>query len=319
MNKLQERIALKRIGEVSYNNCGEKMTIIKYNDCDNVTVQFENDFCVSNIQYGNFKRGAVRGNIEVKHKPLLSDRIGEISYSNIGNEKMIIIEYIRADKVVIKFESGYITTKTYKAFTKGEVRNPYYRSLYNIGFIGEGKYKVHENNKITRRYKIWWHMMRRCYDIESYEKKHSYAPCIVCEEWHNFQNFGKWYDENYYEIPNEVICIDKDILTKGNKIYSPEMCVFVPQPINSLFTKDEIRRGNCVIGVTLDLNNRYRAQYNVDGEITYLGAYETEEEAYNVYKVHKEILIKQIADKYKNYIPSKLYEAMYKYEVEITD
>jgi len=312
LNTLQEKTTMKRTGEVNYNKQGEKMTIIKYIDCNNVVVQFENGYC-NTVQYGNFKRGSVKSQDDA------SERIGEISYSNIGNEKMTLIEYKNVNNVVIKFESGYITTKSYKAFINGEVRNPYFKSLYDIGFIGEGKYKVREGNKISRRYKIWWHMMNRCYNIDSYEKKHSYAPCIICEEWHNFQNFAKWYDENYYLIRNEIMCIDKDILFKGNKIYSPETCVFVPQCINSLFTKRDIDRGNCVIGVTLDKNNKYRAQYNVNGEITYLGAYGTEIEAYDVYKTHKEILIKQIADKYKNYIPNKLYEAMYKYEVDITD
>ena len=317
MNKLQERTALKRIGEIAYNNCGEKMTIIKYDNCDNVTVQFDNNLCVNNIQYGNFKRGAVKGNIEVKRKPILSNRVGEVSYSNVSGEEMTIIEYNGAYNVVIKFKGGYITTKSYKAFINGEVRNPYYKSVYGIGYIGEGKYKVNQIPK--KRYKTWSHMMNRCYNLESYEKKHSYFPCIVCDEWHNFQNFAQWYDKNYYEIPNEVMCIDKDILIKGNKTYNSETCVFVPQPINNLFTKDDVRRGEQVIGVTKDRNGSYRAQYNVNGNITYLGAYSTEDEAFNIYKTNKEKLIKDIADKYKKYIPQKLYNAMYKYEIEITD
>ena len=257
MNTTQkEKMALKRIGEVSYNKYNEKMTIIKYNDCNDITVQFEDEFTTT-AQYGNFKRGMV-GGIERSRK-IPNNKVGEVSYSNISNEKMTIIEYIDSHKVIIRFESGYTTTKSYEAFKKGEVRNPYYKSLYGIGFIGEGKYKVHIDNKTTRTYKIWWHMMNRCYNIKSYEKKHSYAPCTVCEEWHNYQNFGKWYDENYYEIPNEIMCIDKDILIKGNKLYSSDTCVFVSQPINSLFTKDDARRGNYVIGVTLDKNNKFRA------------------------------------------------------------
>jgi hypothetical protein len=162
-------------------------------------------------------------------------------------------------------------------------------------------------------------MMRRCYDIKSYEKIHSYASCYVCDEWKNFQNFAEWYDKNYYEICNETMCIDKDILSKGNKIYSPKTCVFVPQPINSLFTKDEIRRGDCVIGVTKTQYNTFKAQCNVNGNVTYLGTYNSEHIAFNVYKKYKEELIKDIANKYKNYIPENLYQAMYEYKVEITD
>ena len=39
----------------------------------------------------------------------------------------------------------------------------------------------------------------------------------------------------------------------------------------------------------------------------------------NVTIPYKEKVIKQIAEEYKNVIPQKVYEAMYKYEVEITD
>ena len=37
------------------------------------------------------------------------------------------------------------------------------------------------------------------------------------------------------------------------------------------------------------------------------------------YKIMKETYIKQIADEYKELIPNILYNALYKYEVEITD
>ena len=43
------------------------------------------------------------------------------------------------------------------------------------------------------------------------------------------------------------------------------------------------------------------------------------EEAFKSYKTFKEKYIKQVADEYKDKIPKKLYDAMYRYEVEITD
>lgn len=51
----------------------------------------------------------------------------------------------------------------------------------------------------------------------------------------------------------------------------------------------------------------------------YLGLYETQEKAFEVYKYYKERNIKQIADYYKNQIPERLYNGLYNYEVEITD
>ena len=51
----------------------------------------------------------------------------------------------------------------------------------------------------------------------------------------------------------------------------------------------------------------------------FIGRYDTIEEAFLNYKQFKENNIKQTADKYKDLIPQKLYEALYKYEVEIND
>lgn len=119
---------------------------------------------------------------------------------------------------------------------KGNVRNVYDRNLFNVGYLGEGIYKSKVNRKNTTQYNAWQNMLRRCYN-ESYQEKHpTYIGCEVIKEWHNFQNFTKWYDENYYEIEGQIMDLDKDIMVIGNKIYSPETYLFVPQSINKLFT-----------------------------------------------------------------------------------
>ena len=116
------------------------------------------------------------------------------------------------------------------------------------------------------------------------------------------------------------MCLDKDLLHKGNKIYSPETCVFVPQRINTLICNRALDRGNYPIGVTFKKGlNKYNARCNVNNERIDLGVFLTEIEAFNTYKHFKESLIKEMADKYKNKIPKILYDAMYKYEININD
>lgn len=245
-------------------------------------------------------------------------KVGEINYNKSGN-KMEIINYFNARNIVIKFENNFTVTTTYNSFKKGTIKNPYEKSVYNIGYLGEGKYKSKVNNKKTKQYKSWIAMFQRCYNIKCLEYRPTYIECTICEEWHSFQNYGKWFDNNYYEIENEKIEIDKDILTKGNKIYSPETCVFVPQNINKLFTKHGRKRGLYPIGVYYRKNNnKYRSQCCNNGE-KYLGDYNTPEEAFLVYKNYKEKIIKNIADNYKNIIPEKLYYALYNYKIDIND
>lgn len=254
-----------------------------------------------------------------------NNRIGEVRINNFGS-KMIIIGYRKSIDIDIYFpEYNWKTKADYSNFLKGSLKCPYEPRIYGIGFLGEGKYKTKENGKITKSYDHWRQMLRRCYDPYTINKQLTYANCFVCEEWHNFQNFAQWWEENYYEIEEERMCLDKDILIKDNKIYSPETCLIVPERINILFTKSDAKRGKCPIGVDWHkANNKFRARCSIlnkenNKELIYLGLYNTSEEAFLAYKIFKEKYIKEIADEYKDLIPSKLYKSMYKYEIEIDD
>jgi hypothetical protein len=165
-------------------------------------------------------------------------------------------------------------------------------------------------------------MLTRCYSEKRREINYlSYENCTVCEEWHNYQNFKKWYELNYYEIEEEEMELDKDILYKNNKIYSPQTCIFVPYSINLLFIKPNKRK--LPQGVCYDKNrNKYIAQIicinkNLNKGHISLGRYNTVEEAFFVYKNAKEDYVKQLAEIYKvKYsIPDALYNAMLCYKV----
>lgn len=255
------------------------------------------------------------------------NRIGEINYNTFGS-KMIISKYRKYSDIDVYFPQYNWTFKhiAYKEFKNGKIKCPYERRVFGIGYIGEGKYKVSDNGKKTKCYRTWQNMLQRCYDEKHRYKNPTYENCKVCKEWLNYQNFAEWYYKNYYEIKDEIMCLDKDILNKGNKIYLPENCVFVPQIINKLFTKSDKSRGEYPIGVNYNKKNKkfvaycniYDFKENKQKRI-HLGYYNTIEKAFQVYKQFKENHIKKIADYYKEQIPQKLYDAMYKYEVEITD
>jgi len=251
------------------------------------------------------------------------DRIGEVNLNKYGNE-MKIIEYVNNTNIVVEFKDGYKNQVWYSQFLEGYVSNPYDRSCYDIGFLDEGEYKTKLNNKFTPHYRRWSNMMSRCYNVKTHIKQPSYIGCSVAPEWHSFQVFAKWYDDNYYWIDGNKMCLDKDILLKGNKIYSPENCVFVPERINILFVKHDEYRGNLPIGVvlhkrTVKMNNYKAMVSDINNEPLYLGVFDTINEAFLNYKIHKENVIKEVANKYKDTIPMKLYKAMYEYSVEITD
>lgn len=167
----------------------------------------------------------------------------------------------------------------------------------------------------------WVGLLRRCYSDKLKEKHPTYQNCTVCEEWHNYQVFAKWYEDNYYNIEGQRMELDKDILYKGNKIYSPETCVFVPRIINTVILNRQRDRGKYPVGVTYSKRqNMFLARCSDGfGQMTCIGRFSDPINAFNAYKNYKENFIKHIADEYKEAIPNKLYEAMYRYKVEITD
>ena len=253
------------------------------------------------------------------------DRTGEETYNNFGS-KMIIVKYNNNLDIDVYFpEYDYtINHVQYSAFKRGNIKCPYDPRTFGVGYLGEGKYKANENGKQTKCYDTWQSMLQRCYDDKYQEKNPTYKECEVCTEWHNFQNFAHWYENNYYEIEDEVMCLDKDILFKGNKIYSPETCVFVPQNINKLFTKSNKSRGDDPIGAHQLPSGNYEAYCNNGyGEKICLGTYSTKEEAFQVYKEYKEKYIKEVINSYEGIIPephyNRLRDAMYNYKVEIDD
>lgn len=203
------------------------------------------------------------------------------------------------------------------------------RLVEGHGYFGNGPYKSRDKNgKKTKCYDTWRHMLIRVFNEEYKNKYKTYEECEICEEWLNFQNFALWYEQNYYEIDNQRMHLDKDILVKNNKLYSPETCIFVPQRINELFTKSNKIRGEYPIGVTYHKrDNVLCVRCNVYDNKTKKKRIvnikrlppDRPFQAFTYYKNFKEDYIKQVADEYKDYIPCKLYNAMYNWKVEIND
>jgi len=240
------------------------------------------------------------------------DRTGEIRFNNQGCE-MVIIVYRNCEDIDIQFKNGTIlTNRQYHHFKNGNMPNPLHPTILNIGYEGVGKYSFISYPVI---YKLWKSIVRRTSDKLYKESHNSYRNSSLSQEWHNFQNFAQWFEENYVE----GFHLDKDILVKGNKIYSPETCRFVPQEINNLFTNRLKKRGLYPLGVTITKYGKFVAQITKFGVRTRISTFNTPEEAFNAYKTAKEEYIKEVAEIWKDRIDSSLYRAMYNWIIEIND
>ena len=142
-----------------------------------------------------------------------------------------IIRHTSKERVLIEFINTGCQSIVYLHQAKmGSVKDRLKPSVLGVGFIGNGKYKSSIKGRHTKTYKTWMGMLSRCYCHKHQERQPTYKGCSVSPIWHNFQNFAKWFDNNYID----GLELDKDIKVKGNRIYSPNTCLFVNAADNTI-------------------------------------------------------------------------------------
>lgn len=258
-------------------------------------------------------------------RPLEFDLTKE--YKNKNNCVMKIIDYKNRNDVIVEFQDQY-KAKVHTALSNiriGNVKNPYYPSVFGVGIIGN-KYPTSCNDgKPAKEYIMWKAILNRCF-YKQLNNTQCYNNCQICDEWLLYEKFYEWVhmQENFEQLYNLGIRFDveKDILIKNNNLYSHETCCLVPHNVNALFVKQQFHRGEYPIGVCYDQEfNKYAAYLCIYGKQRRIGRFDSVESAFNNYKINKEALIKKIAqEEYdKGSITKRCYDAMMNYEVEITD
>ena len=183
-------------------------------------------------------------------------------------------------------------------------------------FLGVGINDVPNSTK-TKEYSLWSAMLRRSYSEKLHQKHPTYIDCEVSDYFKKLSNFSSWC-QNQIGFNQPTFELDKDLLVKGNKEYHPDKCVFIPSAINSALKTRKKFRDDLPIGVAENKVGSYIAQLTA-GAAKYLGSFPTPEQAFQAYKHAKENHIKLLAEKYRDQIDPRAYEALLNYKVEITD
>lgn len=241
-------------------------------------------------------------------------RVGEERPNNFGTP-MKIVKIVKENDIDVEFldEHHFIKTHTtYGNFKNGCIKNPYDKTCWGVGYIGVGKYIRHNSDgNMNIVYNVWRSMIERCYSERHKDAHRSYygiSEC--CEEWWNYQTFAEWYKANEYGCEGRLH-LDKDILIEGNKLYSPDRCLLVPQRINLLFMNKSNNRG-LPNGVYKNKDGYYAKLKSKD-----LGTYATIEDAYRAYAKERKRVVIEVANEFKGKIPTKVYDALMGHEFRI--
>ncbi len=217
----------------------------------------------------------------------------------------------------------YVTNKEYDKLLK--------KAIGVSEIDREQEYYSYNVVKGNPAYRVWNNIYRRCYGLygkygSNYLKKYHYGS-FMCDSWKNdIDAFAEWYSANYYECNGETMMVDKDLLCRGNREYAPDKCCLLPRTINSALSSATKKRNfhklshakEYPIGVEYDtVRKKYLARIRPFGhdKMEKIHYWDTEEEAFQEYKLFKESELRILAVRYRSMIPDYIFDALIQYEV----
>ena len=240
-------------------------------------------------------------------------------FKTINYGDVEVTEYIDSHNITVKFlNTGAIKNTTASALTNGILKDSEVHDTHKYDVMDIPK-SVGRGGRCDPLYNKWNGMMQRCYNPKNKINKPAYEACTSSETFRHFSKFKSWY---YSQIgcEQEGWHLDKDILIKGNKVYSEDNCCIVPPEINIALANNKSVRGSFPQGVIYNsTKTRYRARIQRGHKWESLGTYDTPEEAFYAYKPVKEAHIKSLAEKWKGKVDPRVYEALMNWTIEITD
>lgn len=190
--------------------------------------------------------------------------------------------------------------------------------LYGLG-INDAPYAVARSECIDGKwvqtwrcpaYAAWSHVLERSLSEKKKIAQPTYVGVTVCDEWLKFTNFKKWWDVNY----RAGYHLDKDILCYGNKIYSPDTCIYVPKWLNGFVSERNSRKGEFPVGVSWSKKyGFFEAGISIKGRKKFLGHFTNKQDAHNRW-LKENLTLVEAFKKDLDTIDSRLYPALiYRY------
>ena len=224
-----------------------------------------------------------------------SVKVGDVFKTKTGDCK--IVEYYSATNVIVEFldEHKYQCKVEVGQLKKGKVRNVFYPSICDIGFLGEG---VH--NSKTPEYKSW------CYAIKNGFIKQGDGFC-------NFQIFS----DNFKSEPiGEKWVNSKRVFSGSSEI--GQVCK-IPLSIHNAMSFSGNVDGDYLLGVfksNVTSIKPYSSKLRKRYKTFFLGVFDTPEEAHQAYVFAKETYVKELALEYTQDLPKYIFDALMEWTVK---
>ena len=229
---------------------------------------------------------------------------------------LVVIKYINSRNTLVKFiDTGYECLADMGNIKRGEVKDKLLPSVQGVGILGDEP--VRENDQLLKEYKLWQDMLKRCYNNKFHDTRPTYKGCSVSNNFRYYPYFKEWCNKQI-GFDQDGFDLDKDILSRGTKVYSEDTCCFVPKEINNSFTVITNKKSNYYVGVSYHKKfGKFYSRLNKFGKQTSLGYFDTELEAFHAYKHAKEAYAKELAEKWKEQIDLRVYDTLMKYKIDL--
>ena len=227
-----------KIGDIYKTNRDGNVVLTEKLTGKNVRVKFLNTDAERTVNIDNLVAGKCKDYTVTERKFVDIEYPNKVMPSNNSGD-FILLEKEGKRCVVQFIETGYTTTCLWDNIKVGKIRDPYFKSNYGVAWVGEYKKTPYSKQALQ----LWHNMIKRCYsdvDNKGYKK---YGITVddrwLCfanflEDLPSLDNFDLWV--NGHREREEKYNLDKDFIIKGNKVYSREVCMFLPESLNKGFT-----------------------------------------------------------------------------------
>jgi len=239
-------------------------------------------------------------------------------FTTLQGYEVKIVDIINSQRCVVEYENGFQLVGVEKKIIENRnVKYPFHPTVFGIGFIGVGKHNstistyvgTQKYTELNPAYKVWQAMLSRCYCPKTKMRKLNNRNATVHPKWLNYQNFARWFNENYIE----GFEISKDFLIPNSTEFSEDTCCFLPSELrNSLMN---LNNKNMVFMGVRPSGKKFNATCTTDNKRNYLGTFDTPEEAFLEFKKAKEERIRTLANIWEKFLPKKTYNALMNFKV----